>query len=472
MEQHRSIDEPHVSSHAATEQLAGYPLLEALIERRSRRFGHGMRLNGGPLEYKSMRPSQPLSLEEEAALAFAGCGITGPVLAELPYDSGDEDEAGGGNIIINLVGRTVASGDAVHAVTLFVINDEGAWMLRRPQDYPRAEIAELARAGRGHEFVRLYERSRVRIAAGRPDVPRVLPFVMPFNKWAANVPGTTYFLPVNEFSAFYINVLLSAFSEDFGCFLVDERNRFKPAGIARFARSKGGHLHDDPKEGRFTTISFLETWLYEFAAVEQGEILQNLAMMTEALGLGGFPHFAAHPFIWFQALGFRMQEIPFSRTIGAGAVTKRLLKALGKELPIPTAVGLERNGEALIKSFCPPYYRTMEEAVLAFADRKYAQGTGAFRDGGDASSWQDGAGVQAGIPPYSDRAIAATIAYCNYVYERYGRFPANSGPFRTVLAHQAHHLDPDFYDRFYNPGTLTQTQRQHRHATYQGGGNT
>jgi hypothetical protein len=38
-----------------------------------------MRLNGGPLSYKSMRPSQPLSLEEEAVLAFAGCGITGPV---------------------------------------------------------------------------------------------------------------------------------------------------------------------------------------------------------------------------------------------------------------------------------------------------------------------------------------------------------------------------------------------------------
>ena len=258
------------------------------------------------------------------------------------------------------------------------------------------------------------------------------------------------------------------FSEDFGYFLVDERNRFKPAGIARFARSKGGHLHDDPKEGRFTTVSFIETWLYEFAAVEQGEILQNLALMTEALGLGGFPHFAAHPFIWFQVLGFRMQEIPFSRTIGAGAVTRRLLKALGKELPIPTAIGLERNGEELIKPYCPPYYRDMEEAVLAFVDRKYAQGTGAFRDGGDASCWQDGAGVQAGILPL-DRAISATISYCDYVYERYGRFPANSGPFRTVLAHQAHHLDPDFYDRFYDPGTLTQIQRRHRHAAHHGG---
>jgi hypothetical protein len=109
----------------------------------------------------------------------------------------------------------------------------------------------------------------------------------------------------------------------------------------------------------------------------------------------------------------------------------------------------------------------MEEAVLAFVDYKYAQGTGAFRDGGAATSCQDGSAVQAGIPPYSDHAIAATIAYCEYVYERYGRFPANSGPFRTVLAHQVHHLDPDFYERFYRPETLTEPQRHHRHAAYQ-----
>jgi hypothetical protein len=103
--------------------------------------------------------------------------------------------------------------------------------------------------------------------------------------------------------------------------------------------------------------------------------------MTEALGLGGFPHFAAHPFVWFQTLGFRMQEVPFSRTIGAGAVTKRLLRALGKELPVPTAVGLERGGEVLIKPFCPPYHRNMEEAVLAFVERKYARERARFATG-------------------------------------------------------------------------------------------
>src|SRR5204862_2904501 len=101
--------------------------------------------------------------------------------------------------------------------------------------------------------------------------------------------------------------------------------------------------------------------------------------------------------------------------------------------------------------YCPPYYRNMEEAVLAFVDYKYAAGKGTFRDGGAATGWRDGAAVQAGIPRYSDQTVAATIRYCEYVYRRYGRFPASSGPFRTILAHQAHHLEPDFYEKFYAP---------------------
>lgn len=442
-------------------RLAFYPLLDALIERRSRRFGKGMRLNGGPLTHTSTWTAAPLALEEEAALAFAACGITGYALAELPYETGDMPDAGSGNIMTHFFGRTVASGDAMHYVILFVLNDEGVWMLRRPQDYPRAEIPALIQAARDHRLVELYEKSRVRIAGRRLDVPCEVPFVAPFNKWAANRPGTTYFLPINEFTAIYINVLLSALSEEFGFFIVDERRRFQPAGIGAFARSRGGHLYDDPRAGRLATIAFLETWLYEFAAIEQGGILQNLGLMTQALGLGGFPHFAAHPFIWPQTLGFRMEAIPFSRTIGAGPVGKAVLNAAGKDHPVPTAVGLEVDGEVLIKPFCPPYYRNMEQAVLAFIDYKYAEGRGTFRDGGAATGWRDGAAVQDGIPAYSEKVIAATIAYCEYVYRRYGRFPASSGPFRTILAYQAHHLDLDFYGRFYHPDVLSQTQRQH-----------
>jgi len=38
---------------------------------------------------------------------------------------------------------------------------------------------------------------------------------------------------------------------------------------------------------------------------------------------------------------------------------------------------------------------------------------------------------------------------------------ASSAPFRTVLGHQATHVEVDFYDRFYHPDALSETQRQH-----------
>lgn len=452
------------------DRLARFPLLDALIARRSRRFAPGMQLDGGPLSYASARPPQPLSLAEEAALAFAACGITGYALAELPYQTGVDAASGSGNIITHFVGRTVGSGDAIHTVALFVINDDGVWLLKRPQDHPRETIAELIQMARDHRLVELYERNRIRIAERRLDVPRTNPFVLPFNLWSANQPGTTYFLPVHELSALYINIVLSAFSEQIASTILDERNRFRPAGIARFTRSRGGHLDDDPASGRVGTIASAETWLPELVAFEAGGMLQNLALMVEALGLGGFAHFAAYPSIWMRTLGFRMIDVPFSRTIGASPVLARTLKALRRDLPVPTAVGLEREGAVLIKPFCPPYYRTMEDAVLAFVDYKYAAGSGTFRDGGATTAWRDGAHVQAGIPRYSDRTIAATIAYCEYVYRRYGRFPSSSGPFRTLLAYQAHHLDPDFYDRFYRDDALTDAQRQHTIQWHGGAG--
>lgn len=431
-----------------------YPLFDALLDRRSRRFGRGMRLNGGPLAYASTQPPQPLTLDEEAALVFAACGVTGHALAELPYQPGDVPEGGGGNIMTHFVARTVASGDAMHNITLFVINDEGAWLVRRPQDYPREEIPSLVQAARERRLIELYERSRVRVAEGRVDVPREVPFVAPFNKWSANQPGTTYFLPVAEMTALYINVMLSVFDDEFAFFVVDERNGLQPAGIAGLGRSHGGHLHDDPTLGRFTTIGFLENWLCEFIAIEQGGMLQNLALMTQALGLGGFPHFAAYPAIWPQVLRFRMESVPMIQAATGAPPTG------GDELQIPNAVGFERDGEVLIRPFCPPYYRDMEEAVLAFVEYKYAQDRGTFRDGGQSTAWKDGAAVQSGIPRYADHTLEATIAYCEYVYRQYGRFPSCSGPFRTVLAHQTHRLDPDFYDRFYRPEALSETQRE------------
>ena len=428
-----------------------YSLLEAMLRRRSRRFGKGMKL-GGALDYQSQHQPEPLTLEQEALLSFAASGVTGYALAELPYAPAARSPTGsGGNIMVNFIGRTVASADAIHAVAVFVTNDEGTWMLKRPQDYPRTEIPSLIEMSQNRQFVELYERSRVKIAARRLDIPRRLPYLMPFNAWAANVPGTTYFLAVNELSALYINVLLAMFSENVGFFLVDERNSYRPAGVKKFAKSRGGHLEDDLTKESFMYIGAVETLLAEFVAWEQGSIYQNLGLMTQALGLGGYPHFAAHPYIWFELLGFRMEKIPFVKMSGMNPLTRKMVQWMGKDTPVPNPVGLEKDGEVLLKNYAPPYYRNMEEAVLAFIDYKYNAKQGTFRDGGEVTGWQDGRAIQAAIPPYSERAIAATIACCEYIYNRYGRFPATTGAFRTLLAYQSHQLDPDFYRRYYRP---------------------
>jgi hypothetical protein len=146
------------------------------------------------------------------------------------------------------------------------------------------------------------------------------------SSWSFSLPGAPQYRAPN----FWI-----CFSSDFNYFVVDERNRFRPAGIGRFARSKGGSLQDDPRAGRFMTVGSLESWLFELAAVEQGAVVQNLGLMGQALGLGGFPHFAAHPFGWTQALEFRMEEPGFSRTVAASPRLKLALKASGKDIPIP-----------------------------------------------------------------------------------------------------------------------------------------
>lgn len=430
--------------------LNSYSLTDALLNRRSKRFAKGMSMDQGPLAHSSTQTPEPLTIDEEASLAFAACGTTGYAYADLPYQGDPEEEEGGGNIMTNFIGRTIASGDNIHSVAVFVMNDDGAWLVRRPQDFSATQNADFISMGRDRQFTEWYRNSRVPIADTRPKIPREIPYVPAFNKWSAERPGTTTFLPVMELSALYINVMLSAFSEEFAGYILDDRKCLRSAGLTKFAKSKGGFLHDNPNDDRLATVSFIENWVTEFAAIEQGGVHQNLGLMSAALDIGGFPYFAAHPYIWFQALGFRMEEIGVSKIIGAGAVFSLLLKLLNKNVKLPYAVGLEYGGETHLKPFCPPYYTSMEEAVRAFVHYKFDEDTGTLRANASVTGWKNPEKVLSRIPRYSERTIQATIAYCEYIYDTYGRFPSPSGPFRSTVAFQAHHPDREFYDKYYS----------------------
>jgi hypothetical protein len=444
------------------DELDRHSLIDTFLTRRSRRFALGSNLHGSALAYRSESPPVPLSIDEQAILAFAASGVTGQVNGELPYQPDAGPETGGGQIMMSMVGRTQSSADAVATVTLFITSDDGTYILPRPQDLDSSDYEALVTLGREHRFTEAYQRMRITLSDRRSEIPRELPFTPPFNKWSANIPGATYFVPVTEVTALYLTILFAALGEEFAYFFHDDRDPLtSAAGIERFGRSKGGHLYDDVKAGRVGTIDEIETYLLEICGFEQGLMVQNIALATEALGLGGFPHYAAHRFAWTKSFGFRMRDRTFAEVLHKGFFGTLLMRLLGKNVTIPQAIGLDHDGRTIIKPFAPPYYPSMEAAVRAFVDYKFAPGSGFFRDTSRPSAWRDPAAIQATIPPYSEANIEAVIGYCEYLIKHYGQFPANFGPIRTLMAFQAHHIDTAFYDRFYRPGVYTEAHAKH-----------
>lgn len=409
---------------------------------------------GGPLAFESRHSPRSLTEDEEATLVFAACGITGHALADLCYE-----RDGGGSIMGGLVGRTIASGDGLQTVSLVVTNDEGTYLVRKPRELPADEIANLIALGKRGEFRDIYRRCRVKIKDGRTQTPSEPLFNINANRWSAHAPGTSYFLPINDLTFMYVNGLLEILNEHTGAFILDERNHFLPAGLAKFSRKCGGHLECDPAKGRVATVRQVEQFVTEFVTAEQGMMLQNLGLMAEALGLGGFPNFANHEFAWCQALGFKMQTMPASRYVGAGWLPSLMMKLLRRNPAIPYPIGLERDGEILLKPFCPPYFSSMADAVRAVVEIKFGV-PGMFREQGRGSAWADHRKTTGQIEPPSEATIAAVIAHCEYLWRRYGRFPVHMPPYRTVLGFQACHVDAEFYDKFYKPEAVSETVRK------------
>jgi hypothetical protein len=434
-----------------------YPLFDALRQRRSRRFGRGQRM-GGALAYESAREPVPLTEEEQAILAFAAAGITGPALADWDWAQGH-----GGNMMAGLVGRTVGSADAVAGVALIVIDDGGTWLLRRPRALTADELRAAIELVRGGDYVGAWRLLRVRIADGRCAPPVEPPYNLNANRWSLHAPGSTYFLPLADTTLLTINVLLELLGEDNGLFVLDERRWLQPAGLARFGRRKGGHLDDRPGSNNAGPLVYGDQLIAELLAVESGMMLQNLGLACQALGLGGFPHFTGHDEAWGDALGFRMGALPASRYVGAPAPVRLALRLRRQDVPIRFPLALERDGDALLQPFCPPYFASMADAVRAVVDFKLGP-QGLFRGGAAAAAWRDPETVAGRIPDLSTAAVDATIALCEYVHGRYGRFPAYLPPFHTLVGFQAHHLDEDFYARYYPPEALTSTHRAHEAA--------
>ncbi len=444
---------PRVTNLEAVDQLRGLPaetqqVVKAVMNRRSARAGEGFEMPGGaanPLAYKSPLKPTPLTLQEEAVIAMSAVGITGIANAELPLHKGPD---GNGNVLVNMVARAIPSADATHSVSLVVINDEGAWFIKRPQNMSEAELKEVLALKDQGRIVDMYEKMRVKITDKRPAVGRD-PFNTPnFNLWDHNRPGSTVFLPIIDVSTMIIAATLSGFNKD-TCFnVLDQYANYAVAGTKEFGDSRGGWLSDDPKAGRQFPMFASEKLMNDLCAVESGAAIANMALVGSTLsaaGIGGFPHSAATPG-WFAALGFTHTATPQHKLPGLRGIKKLFARIARGTIPIATK--LESNGQPLVVPFTPENFPSeagklsMDGAVRAFLRFRFGE-HGTMRDG--IGPWKDNAALKSAITPPDEDVVQATIAACSYIYDRYGKFPAQTGPLATIACYQAHHIDPGFY---------------------------
>jgi hypothetical protein len=404
------------------------PLADAILSRRSRRFGLGMTLPSGPLAHESDSEPVPLTELEEAVLVWLGTGVTGLALGDLPPD--------GLSWMHRWIGRSWPCSVNSHSTELFYTNDAGLHVVRlrgrEPAPAPAAPGPDADPLEAAAWMARLVGDARVTLEPERADLPTGEPGLFAFNAWNVNKPGTSLFVPVTNTSVEYLTLLFIYF---------DERNRFAivdelaggACGLERWVRS--GRLGQ-------TEISLIDLELRVLTTlnVEGAFICQNMSLALQALGLGGW---AFTGFLPHHVLGVD----PAHRGLGFDFVTpERTPRAHARPVPVGRA--------GVHEALCPPYVGDMGEAVRRFLDERRA-------DPRRASPYADREGVIAGREDPSEETIEIVTAFAQYVLDTYGRFPALIDPMFVRLVLQAHHLDPGFYDRHYAAGAYTELHRRH-----------
>jgi hypothetical protein len=197
----------------------------------------------------------------------------------------------------------------------------------------------------------------------------------------------------------------------------------------------------------------------QFASVELGGLLQNMRLMAQALGLGGFPNYAGTPGVWGKLLHFDQATTPYTKLLGMTAEQRKAyLAAGGVDFPYPVDISLTRKGKKYMKALTPPNYGGSGLATArAYVDFKFGP-HGTLSDPAKGSAWKDPEAIRRAIPGYSEQLVHAIGDHIDYVYKKYGRFPAGTGPLGHLTAFQAHVLDADFYKTYYKEGILTETQ--------------
>jgi hypothetical protein len=454
------------SEHWGLDDLLKRSLLFALWERRTHRVSRGTSVKAGSMSYSSSQEPQPLS-ELEEALLIAVTGCTGLTMPDRPF----QDPQTGAVIMakpnLTMSGRTAGSPDNAQGTHFFLINDTGTYFLRNlPPPETQAPFAPA-------ELLERASRAKVRVLDRRLDVPtgqeRDFPAYLDSNRFLSNLPGTTVLLPIVDLSHQYINGLMYLLTQPEGArpTLVDDRNFYRPAGVKRWVKS--GFLNEDLKIP-LGLVGSLRT------QIEADLLLQNLMLVADSMGLGAWIHATIGPPVM---MGDPKFVDRYGKMLGFDHITPRwrFLDLLRWQIPLPKyanlraqPVGLKIGDEYLIQAKCPPYYKTMSDAVDAVVDEKFGA-EGLYKNRELFSRiYKEGFGdtYLSEAAEYSSDVIECVRDICTYIYETHGRFPAHCDAIHVPgVWLQVHHVDLEYYERFFQKGVtdLHKSHHQKWHAT-------
>ena len=399
---------------APLDQAWGYPLFEALYRRRSRRFGLGFEMQEGPFRYKSAHAPVPLTQLEEALLVGAGAGFTGLAFWDLPTPAPYPRRSG----------RTFPTTRAGGHTALFLTNDDGFYFVE--DKVAAGKLREVETREERSKLLDVYRAQRRTLKPGRLDIPRRVPPMSGHDLWDSNRPGCTLFLSASLIGQFVDPALRRYASASGGMNIVDDRHGFRAAGTERWL--KCGFLNAE----QVLPLSILERQACYYVFSEPAAICQNMFLATEALGLGGWKHCGFLSLEILERMGFR--------TVAGGG-------GLGFGNPI----GLD----GVFEASCPPYQPTMDDAVDAVFLRTAPAATAPVPHRISDEEHR------AGTVRMSAEGLACTKAVCNYIYETYGRFPGTTDAMHLMWVMQVHHVDTDYYNRFFGSRAYGVTHATH-----------
>jgi hypothetical protein len=183
-------------------------------------------------------------------------------------------------------------------------------------------------------------------------------------------------------------------------------------------------------------------------------LLQNLMLVAQALGLGGWVHSSVfapwilqrNPAKGEHGLGFRF-ETP----------KKKWPQSDWPPLPStqPNPVGID----GVLEGLCPPYVKSMNEAVDIFIREKYGPESMYGDPQRFATPYKDPANAEEYLrhqTPFSPKSIEYTKEICTYLWETYGRFPAHTDAFTVPgIWVQFSHLELEYYEKYYQPALFS-----------------